>query len=151
MGRGEVVLASLLGLVGIGWFWLALDLRYMGDFAPGAGFLPVWLSVMLVALAAVFVFRKWRAGALSEIPEDAVDGSWKRPMMVTAALLVCVGVIDWRGFVISVTLFILFLVRIVENYRWITAVALALGTSLTLWALFKAWLHVPLPSGPLGF
>lgn len=151
MARGEVVMAGLIGLLAAGWFWLALGLPYMGDFAPGSGFLPLWLAAILFVLVVVFVFRRVRGGALAELETHSVDGSGRRPALVTAGLVACVAVIDWIGFVVAITLYIAFLVRVVEGYRWRTAAMLSLGTSLTLWALFKLWLRVPLPSGPLGF
>jgi hypothetical protein len=151
MKPGEVVVGITIAALGAGWLALALKLPYMGEFAPGSGFLPVWLAGVLTVLAVVFVIRRVRAGALTRGADEDGEGGLGRPALVSAGLFVCVAVIEWLGFVPSVTLYILFLVRVVEGHLWRVAAALALGTSLSLWLLFKVWLKVPLPVGPLGF
>jgi hypothetical protein len=39
----------------------------------------------------------------------------------------------------------------VERRSALETALLSVGTSASLWVIFKAWLGVPLPVGPLGF
>lgn len=150
MNRGEIVMGGAIAVLGLGWLLLALDLPYMGEFAPGAGFLPVWLAGFLSVLAVVFVVKRLRAGAWRSVDPDARP-VWRRPAAIAAGLAVCVVVIEPLGFGVTVTLYLAFLLRIIERRSWGVTVAVAAGTVAVLWALFGAWLRVPLPKGPWGF
>ena len=61
--RGEIVGGALCTLFGALWIATALGLPYMGDFAPGSGFLPFWLGACLVVLSAFHVVSCLRAPA----------------------------------------------------------------------------------------
>jgi hypothetical protein len=144
--RGEIVGGALCMLFGVLWVATALGLPYMGDFAPGSGFLPLWLGVGLVALSAVHVVSCLRSGA----PAVAA-GQWRKVVAVALGLFVCVAVIEPLGFVVAVGAYLLFLLRVVEKEPWRTSLGVTAGTVAVLFALFRVWLHVPLPKGPWGF
>lgn len=133
-------------LFGVLWVATALGLPYMGDFSPGSGFLPLWLGVGLVALSAVHVVSCLR----SEAPVVAA-GQWRKVVAVALGLFVCVAVIEPLGFVVAVGAYLLFLLRVVEKTPWRTSLGVTAGTIVVLFALFRVWLHVPLPKGPWGF
>lgn len=145
-GRGEAVMGALFGVLGAAWIVGALDLTYMGDFAPGSGFLPFWLGIALVGLSALFVWRKLRSPG-----EAAPAGGWRKTAAIAGGLAVCVGVIEALGFVVSVAAYLVFLTRFVEREPWRPALGVSLGTVAALFAVFRLWLSVPLPKGPWGF
>lgn len=153
MNRGETVMGAAIALLGLGWLLLSLDLPYMGEFAPGSGFLPIWLSGALLLLAVFFVVKRLRAGAWSStgVDADVWSGSWRRPAAIAAGLIVCVAVIETLGFCVTVTLYLVYLLRVIEQRSWRVTAGVAAGSVAVLWALFAAWLHVPLPKGPWGF
>ena len=144
--RGEIVGGALCMLFGVLWVATALGLPYMGEFAPGSGFLPLWLGVGLVVLSAVHVVSCLR----SEAPAVAA-GQWRKVVAVALGLFVCVAVIEPLGFVVAVGAYLLFLLRVVEKAPWRTSLGVTAGTIVVLFALFRVWLHVPLPKGPWGF
>jgi hypothetical protein len=62
-----------------------------------------------------------------------------------------VALIEPLGFGVSVTAYMLFLLRKVEAVSWRTSVLVSLGTSIALFSVFRVLLSVPLPRGPWGF
>ena len=144
--RGETVAGLLCGLFAILWIATALGLPYMGDYAPGSGFLPLWLGVGLLALSAIHVVSTLRAGAAA-----APAGRWRKVVAVTLGLIVCVAAIDKLGFVLSVGAYLLFLLRGVEKEPWRTTLGVSVVCVAVLFGLFRLWLQVPLPRGPWGF
>ena len=144
--RGEIVAGLLCGLFAALWITTALGLPYVGDYAPGSGFLPLWLGVCLLVLSAIHVVASVRAPVAT-----APAGNWRKVMAVTIGLIVCVAVIESLGFVVAVAIYLLFLLRFVEKESWRTSLSLSVGTVAVLFALFRLWLHVPLPKGPWGF
>ena len=144
--RGEIVAGVLCGLFAILWIATALGLPYMGDYAPGSGFLPLWLGVCLLVLSVIHVGSRLRVPA-SQQPA----GHWRKVVAVTLGLTVCVAVIEPLGFVVAVGAYLLFLLRAVEKEPWRTSLGVSVGTIAVLFLLFRVWLHVPLPKGPWGF
>jgi hypothetical protein len=144
--RGELVAGVLCLLFGVLWIASASALTYMGDFAPGSGFLPLWLGVGLVALSSVHVQSCLRTQA-AHMPA----GHWRKVLAVALGLIVCVGVIGALGFVVAVGVYLLFLLRVVEQEPWRTSLGVTAGAVGVLFALFHLWLKVPLPKGPWGF
>jgi hypothetical protein len=144
--RGELVAGVLCMLFGVLWIATASGLTYMGDFAPGSGFLPLWLGVCLVALSAIHVLSCLRTQAPHMPP-----GHWRKVLAVTLGLIVCVAVIEPLGFVVAVGAYLLFLLRAVEKEPWRTSLGVTAGAIAVLFGLFHLWLHVPLPKGPWGF
>jgi hypothetical protein len=144
--RGELVVGLVCGLFAALWIATALGLPYMGDYAPGSGFLPLWLGVCLLALSAVHVVSCMRAPAAA-----APAGHWRKVVAVMLGLVVCVAVIEPVGFVVAVGAYLLFLLRGVEREPWRTSLGVTVIAVAVLFGLFRLWLKVPLPKGPWGF
>ena len=144
--RGEIVAGLLCGLFAVLWIATALGLPYMGDYAPGSGFLPLWLGVCLLVLSTIHVVSCVRSPAA-----DTPAGHWRKVVAVTLGLVVCVAVIEPLGFVVAVGAYLLFLLRGVEKEPWRTSLGVTVGAIAVLFGLFRVWLHVPLPKGPWGF
>ena len=146
MWRGEIVAGLLCGLFAVLWIATALGLPYMGDYAPGSGFLPLWLGVCLLVLSAIHVMARMRSPAA-----DPPAGHWRKVVAVTLGLVACVAVIEPLGFVVAVGAYLLLLLRVVEKESWRISLGVTAGAIAVLFALFRVWLHVPLPKGPWGF
>ena len=144
--RGEIVAGLVCALFAALWIATALGLPYLGDYAPGSGFLPLWLGVCLLMLSALYIVTSLRAPAAA-----APAGHWRKVVAVTLGLIVCVAVIETLGFVVAVAGYLLFLLRVVEKESWKTSLGVSAGTIAVLFGLFRVWLHVPLPKGPWGF
>ena len=150
MARGERVFAALLGLFGVLWAGKSLELTYMGRFAPGAGFLPFWLGLLLVGLSLLVLYRSFFA-ARAPASDAAPSGGWRRIGPIVLGLVVAVAVIEWVGFAVAVAVYLVLLVRFLERRPWPAALGLALGATAAIFLIFKVWLRVPLPVGPWGF
>lgn len=156
---GERILAAAFGLAGLLFAAKARDLTYMDEFAPGAGFLPFWLGLVLVALVAAFLLTTRAPGArgvhaTGGAPDTGgapAPVSARKVAAVAAGLGACIVLIGWLGFAVSSALFLLFLLRGVERRRWGVSSGVALGTTAGLYLIFQTWLKVPLPRGPWGF
>ncbi len=144
--RGELVVGLVCGLFAALWIATALGLPYMGDYAPGSGFLPLWLGVCLLALSIIHVVSCVRSPAAGTPP-----GHWRKVVVVMLGLVVCVAVIEPVGFVVAVGAYLLFLLRGVEREPWRTSLGVTVIVIAVLFALFRLWLKVPLPKGPWGF
>jgi hypothetical protein len=147
MLTGERIFAALIGLFGVVWIAQSRHLTYWSDFAPGSGFLPIWLGVVLVALVAIQLVVSFRDPA----PPAAAPSRPRHVGAIALGLVVCIALLEWLGFVGSVTLYLAFLIGWIERRRPVETLGVSLGTAIVLWLIFKAWLKVPFPEGPWGF
>ena len=137
-----------MAVVGLAAIFLASGFREgTAHGGPGTRFLPVLLAVIVIALGAVLAFRP----AASEAPAEplAPDGS-RRAAWTLGAILGYVLVFERLGFLLATVPFLVILLLVYGERRWPVVLAVALGATGATYALFAAWLGVPLPPGPLG-
>jgi hypothetical protein len=150
----------------------ARALPYWTASAPGPGFVPFWLGVLLaLASVAMFVRTFGRAKALphrseadlssaasakEEVRTDFESGlpdratTFRVAIVVgltaaAAALSLVLGLVLTSGMFMGATLAYL------RPRHGLANSAAALLTPIVVWLLFVRWLAVPLPAGPFGF
>ena len=142
---GEVVLALFFAVLGILWVIAALGMPLWEGFAPQSGFMPLWYGLILAALAGVILvnlFMQKEAGKA----EQPIG----KPLIVLLALAAGIAGLNLVGFGPSVFLLLLVLFAAVERLPIGKSVLVAAGTTAVLFLIFKTWLGVTLPIGPLG-
>lgn len=116
--------------------------------APGAGWLPAVLAMLMAFLAALLVISSARRSTL----DDQVV-SWPRGrglannLAILGGLAASVALLQIAGYLISTFLFLLGLLLFLGRYSWKFSTAIsALSTTVLYW-VFKIWLEIPLPPG----
>lgn len=144
LGQGEVILALLFAALGLLWIVTAFGMPFWQGFAPQSGFVPFWYGVILVGLSATIVVNLVRQKAMAaELPIG-------KPLVVLAALAGGILGLEVAGFGPSIFLLLLFLFAAVERLPPLKSAMVAAATTAVLLLIFKVWLRVPLPTGPLG-
>ncbi len=142
--QGEVILALLFAALGLLWIVTAFGMPFWQGFAPQSGFVPFWYGVILVGLSAAIVVNLVRQ------KEAAAEPPIGKPLVVLAALAGGILGLEVAGFGPSIFLLLLFLFAAVERLPPLRSVIVAAGTTAVLLGIFKFWLRIPLPTGPLG-
>jgi len=143
-GQGEVILALLFAALGLLWIATAFGMPFWQGFAPQSGFVPFWYGVILVGLSAAMVINLVRQ------KEAAAEPPIGKPLVVLATLAGGIIGLQVAGFGPSIFLMLLFLFAVVEKLPAIRSTVVAAATTGILLLIFKAWLRIPLPTGPLG-
>lgn len=143
--QGEVILALLFAALGLLWIVTAFGMPFWQGFAPQSGFVPFWYGVILVGLSVAIVVNLVRQ------KEAAAEPPIGKPLVVLAALAGGILGLEVAGFGPSIFLLLLFLFAVVEKLPPLKSVIVAAGTTAVLVLIFKVWLRIPLPTGPLGF
>ena len=141
---GEIGLALAFAAIGVVWIAGAVGMPLWEGFAPQSGFLPLIYGVLLTALSgAVFIslFLSERSAAAPPIG---------KPLLVLAAVGAAVVGVTAAGFGVATFLMLLFLFAVVEKRSVLKSAIAAAATSAALILIFRTWLGVPLPAGPLG-
>lgn len=131
---------------------LSLEYPYKDRLGPGPAFFPVWMSIITGALSlALFFQTTWGKSVVAVtatlIPER--QGVW-RIMIILAALLGCLALLDPLGFRISLFLFLIFLPLGLGGVNWWVTLIFAVAGSFGVFHVFYYWLKVPLPMGMFG-
>lgn len=153
----EVAAASALLVAGVIVAALSRRLPYWHDFAPGPGFLPTWLGVLLTVAAAfeLVVLSKERAASTVSIGDRDPSAS-DAPMSRRAAMLAVLSVgaaflVSPLGFVLAIAVFAAAAAWTLAPERRVANAMTAIAIPCGVWLVFVAWLGVPLPRGPFGF
>lgn len=148
MRRCDRVAGILLLVLAVGVIAESRGLVYVVEFSPGAGFFPVWLGLSLLILSLVFLWtsavRKSRGAEENPLPGKR---ALLRVTLILGSLLVTILAFEHLGFLLSMFLFVSFLLIYLEDYRWYSGIGLSAGMVCAIYALFRIGLKVPLPSG----
>ena len=142
---GELVLAAFFAAFGVLWIYGAFGFPFWEGFAPQSGFMPLLYGILLTGLSvavALNVARERNAGAERE--------PIGKPVALILILAVTVVGVDVVGFALAVFLSMTIIYAAIERLPLHRSVLVAAATSAGLTLVFRAWLGVPLPVGPLG-
>jgi hypothetical protein len=147
-------LGSAAGLALLALGYLAANRRYPLDSltAPGPGVFPLAVGLLLLLLAGIQAVRtvwRWVRREADAVPRGA-PGEPRHPLLMVGLLAAFGAAIGVIGFLPASCGLALLSSRLLGARGWWGPVALAVGVTAAVWALFVVWLGVPLPAGPLG-
>lgn len=148
MRRCNQVVAILLLIFSIWIITGSRDLVYKEEFSPGAGFFPIWLGVSLLILSVVLLLNstilKLYMAEKNPFPERH---ALLRISYILGSLLISLLIFEHVGFLLTMGLFVAFLLIFMEKYRWYSGILISLAMVFAIYGIFKIWLAVPLPPG----
>jgi len=131
---------------------LSFEYPYKDRLGPGPAFFPVWMGIITGALSlALFIQTTWG----KSVSDPAVTLSPGRQgmiriLVIMAALVGCLVLLNPLGFRISLFLFLLFLPFGLGAANWLITLIFAAAGSFGVFHVFYYWLKVPLPMGMFG-
>jgi hypothetical protein len=143
---GELVLAAFFVALGLLWVASAARMPLWSGFAPQSGFMPLWYGIVLIGLTGTVVLNLFRQNEAAA-PEQPIG----KPLLVLAAFAACIFGLEPMGFGPAVFLMLLFMFVFIERLAIVPSLLVAAATTTILFLIFKTWLKVTLPIGPLGF
>jgi putative tricarboxylic transport membrane protein len=150
MTRLYQIVAALFLALGAFVIYLSLDLSYSADYGPGPGFFSFWLGVLLILLAVIDIAGLSR-GPRQPLPEGFIpekDGV-KKILFIVGALVAALLLLQPLGFLLTILLFNVFLLRTMGRQSWWATGVISLIGSFGTFYLFRL-LQVSLPTGFLG-
>jgi putative tricarboxylic transport membrane protein len=150
MRSADRISGILLLIFGAGFAGGAHQYPYWTPNGPGSGFLPFWLGLVMAGLAIGLLVSAMRRPDPGEawLPEGR---GLLRLLVIVLATVVFVWLLPFLGMTLATFLFLVGVLRFVERHGWFATVGVAVATSAANWLVFVHWLHVPFPTGILGF
>jgi putative tricarboxylic transport membrane protein len=139
---GELVIAAIIfciGLVG------ALMSRAMpkGEYSvPGPGLFPAVLGTLLCGVSVALIVRL----VLYRGTKKVVDVGHRYIWATTASIILISLFLERFGFILAITIFVGFLLKLLSGLRWLACILWAVVSSIAAYLFFNTLLGVQLPS-----
>ena len=152
MRRRELGAAAALLAFGLFALTQARGLRFGSVVAPGPGFFPLCLSAAFSLVCLFLLLGAWRESPDVAARASGVGLSGRLKVVGTlVSLLVYALVLEPAGFPLATFALLLFFFKVLQRQGWPLAVGGSLVTSLAIYVVFKIWIGVNLPAGPIRF
>ena len=142
---GGILLLAFAGYI----FVNSLTLGYVAGGIPGAGFLPLWASVIMAVSAVAILVKSWRKPLSG--PLIANQALLWRTAIFGLGMVAMVFLIPYLGMVLTLALFMLLAVPFLGARQPLKIAAAVILVPLFVYVLFQLILKVPLPVGPWRF
>lgn len=109
--------------------------------APGAGFLPVTMGLIVFIMTLVGLFKKAKAA-------HPVSRKNFTPLWGAVVLILAVKIF---GMILSTGLFLIIWLYYLEKFTIKKSAIISISTTVIIWFLFRFILNVPFPTGFVGF
>ncbi len=114
---------------------------------PGAGFLPLLISVLMILLGLALFVRARESEPFASIGWS--DG--KHAIMVIVITGVAILLYERLGFIVTMLLMMLGLLVVLEQRHVLRATVFSAAVILVTFSVFQYVLKTPLAEGPFGF
>ena len=118
--------------------------------APGTGLMPVILGVTGLVLGLALLVN-----TLRNSPREPLDLPERATLLqivgAMAGLVLVLVLTPFLGLIVAQTLFMLFMLLGLLRRPIVPSLLTTAITSGLVYGIFLRWLHVPMPTGPLGF
>lgn len=144
MKKWERLAGLILAAVGLTAAIMAYRMGLGMVAAPGPGFFPFWLSLLLTVIAFLY-FLGQRGRDASSAPLWP-ERSWLKPALAAGIMALYAFLLGWLGFFPS-TLLLLVIWLAMEGEKPRTTALVGIIGTYGLFLLFALFLQVPLPPG----
>ena len=138
---GLVALALSLFVV-----WSGIDMGMGSITDPGSGYVLVYAGLLMILFSAIMLYSAVKDGGPTFLSLWR-DVLWTKPLIVIALLIAFTLAFETVGFLISTTILLLVLLRVIDPVPWIRAVTIAVLVPLVCWYVLVKLLLIQLPSG----
>jgi putative tricarboxylic transport membrane protein len=147
MKKWERVAAAVLMVAGIGAALEALKIGFGSFQAPGPGFYPFWLALILALIAGMLLGS--RLGRDEKPAPLWLKGAWVRPLLAVMAMFGYALFLGWLGFCAATLMLFIVWMAVIERESWLRiGLVSVIGTGF-VYLLFVVLLKVSLPKGIL--
>jgi len=144
-----------------GLIWLALGiLLCLGSVklglgtprSPASGFAPFLTGCLLGLFGLILTLSSIlrESDGKKSFPETHSRKGWTKGFLSLLILFLYAALVNTLGFIISTSLSMFFLFKIMEPRKWLKLILISVSTSLLSYLIFCIWLRVSFPKGIFG-
>ena len=138
------------GLVGLAmsvfvvWAGYSLKLGTIND--PGSGYVMFYAGLLMVVFSLIILYGAVKQGGPTFLSLWR-NVLWTKPLLVIALLVAFTLVFETIGFLLSTTILLIALLRVIDPVPWPRAIPIAILVPLICWYVLQKLLLIQLPSG----
>jgi len=117
---------------------------------PGGGLYPTLLGILLIIMAVLLLAQTRKASGEEGPQWDLKGGGLKRCVLALCGLMVIPFLFNVLGFLPTIFLFMIYVMKIILPLPWLTALATSVISTVGGHFLFQSWLKIQFPRGFLG-
>ena len=138
---GLVALAFSLFVV-----WSGIDMGMGSINDPGSGYVLFYAGLLMILFSAIMLYSAVKDGGPTFLSLWK-DVLWTKPLIVIALLIAFTLAFETVGFLISTTILLIVLLRVIDPVPWVRAISIAVLVPLVCWYVLVKLLLIQLPSG----
>lgn len=125
---------------------LELKLGTIND--PGSGYVMFYAGLLMIVFSSIMLYSAVKEGGPTFLSLWR-DVLWTKPLLVIALLVTFTFVFETAGFLVSTTILLIALLRVIDPVPWPRAIPIAILVPLICWYVLQKLLLIQLPSGIL--
>lgn len=143
VGIGLIVLSAMT-------FWYANTYREATIYYYGPNFFPQFLAIAMSICAIFLIINAIKGRSLQRLDRIEVKG-FIRMLIAIAICIGYLGLMQIIGFAISTCVFLYVLMMFIGQKGRLKRISSSIAVSLIVWAIFRYFLVIPLPTGLFDF
>lgn len=150
MKKADIGAGVGLLLLSIAVFWKAFEYRQAAIYIYGPNFFPQLLALLLGICAIALIVRALQGKALRQ--NERIDAQGFLRMVL--AIGICIGyllLMQVIGFALATMVFLFALMTFLQQQGMLKRIGNSVGVALIVWAIFRYFLVIPIPTGMLPF
>lgn len=143
VGIGLIILSTWV-------FWYSSEYRKTVIYIYGPNFFPQILSILMGICGMILIVRAMKGKALPKTDRIDIQGFFR----MVIAIGICIGylfLMQVIGFAMGTSVFLFVLMTFLGQQGLIKRVMSSTAASLIVWAIFRYFLVIPLPTGMFDF
>ena len=126
------------------WAGYSLKLGTIND--PGSGYVMFYAGLLMVVFSLIILYGAVKQGGPTFLSLWR-NVLWTKPLLVIALLVAFTLVFETIGFLLSTTILLIALLRVIDPVPWPRAIPIAILVPLICWYVLQKLLLIQLPSG----
>ena len=143
VGIGLIILSTWV-------FWYSSEYRKTVIYIYGPNFFPQILSILMGICGVILIVRAMKGKILPKTDRIDIQGFFR----MVIAIGICIGylyLMQVIGFAMGTSVFLFVLMTFLGQQGLIKRVMSSTAASLIVWAIFRYFLVIPLPTGMFDF
>lgn len=143
VGIGLIVLSTWI-------FWYSSEYRKTVIYIYGPNFFPQILSILMGICGMILIVRAMKGKVLPKTDRIDIQGFFR----MVIAIGICIGylfLMQVIGFAMGTSVFLFVLMTFLGQQGLIKRIMSSMAASLIVWAIFRYFLVIPLPTGMFDF
>lgn len=151
MNKAEITAAGVVLAIGLSFLVGSLAFSFLSAGTPGPGFLPLLISLGIIASGLTLLAGAMRGTSIVEQPSWPSLAGWQHVGLMLAAMAAAFLFLEELGFLVAVTLFMAAMIYALGERSWRMLLTVPPLSAIALYTVFAVWLRVPLPKGLITF